>query len=100
MGDTDTDFDMTMDVDYVGDLIYKLEWTWAKLAAEMRINKSTMNRVVRDETRPGRQFIFRLINVFPDHAAKLFIKVPKKPIRVVTRNIAPDEPAESSEPAA
>ena len=85
------DFDeMTMNVGLVKDLLEKRQWTWATLAREMGINKSTMNRVVRDETRPGRKFIFALIAVFPSHAAKLFVPVPKK-IRTIEPEI--EEPA-------
>lgn len=88
------DYDeMTMDVELVGKLLDQRRWTWATLAREMGINKSTVNRVVRDETRPGRKFIFRLIAVFPHHASRLFIEVPKRPARTV-------EPAECEKPAA
>jgi lambda repressor-like predicted transcriptional regulator len=79
----DTDFEMTMDVAFVEGQLDELGWTWATLAREMGINKSTMNRVVRDETRPGRRFIFRLIKVFPDHANRLFVEVPPKPARTI-----------------
>src|SRR4051812_32423254 len=100
MEDTDTDFDMTLDIPFVEGLLEEREWSWARLAREMRINKSTMNRVERDETRPGRKFIFRLINVFPDHAGKLFIEVPpKQRAPRPTRSIAPVE-EQDEEPAA
>ena len=80
--------EMTMNVGLVRDLLEKRSWSWATLAREMGINKSTMNRVVRGETLPGRKFIFALIDVFPQHAAKLFVRVPKK-VRTI-------EPAEES----
>jgi transcriptional regulator with XRE-family HTH domain len=87
--DDDDDFEMTMDVEFVQGLLRKRKWTWATLAREMRVNKSTMNRVVRDETRPGRKFIFRLIGVFPHDASRLFIEVPCRPARTT-------EPTEES----
>jgi DNA-binding XRE family transcriptional regulator len=87
----DTDFEMTMDAEFVEGLLEEREWTWATLAREMGINKSTMNRVVRDETRPGRKFIFRLIKVFPEQAEQLFVEVAPR----LTRTIQPavEEPA-------
>ena len=74
----DTRDEMTMNVELVTDLLEERHWTWADLAREMGINKSTMNRVVRDETRPGAKFIFALIRVFPDDAPNLFVEAPSR----------------------
>jgi transcriptional regulator with XRE-family HTH domain len=79
----DADFEMTMNVGFVEDRLDELGWTWATLAREMGINKSTMNRVVRDGNRPGRKFIFRLLKVFPDQADKLFVEVAPRPTRTI-----------------
>ena len=68
----DTYDEMTMDTELVTDLLNEHSWTWADLAREMGINKSTMNRVVRGETLPGRKFIFALMDVFPD-TTQLFV---------------------------
>jgi hypothetical protein len=70
------DNEMTMDVVFVEELLDRRGWNWARLIREMGVNKSTMNRVVRLETLPGRKFIFALIRVFSDEDAnRLFTEV-------------------------
>ncbi len=57
--------DLTMDVAVVQGLLDERGWTWANLADRMGVAKSTVSRVVRYQTRPGRKFIFALQDVFP-----------------------------------
>jgi transcriptional regulator with XRE-family HTH domain len=70
------DDDLTMNVELVQKLLRELHWSWADLARAMRMSKSTIIRVKSYTTRPGRKFIFRLENVFPEHRAELFIPAP------------------------
>lgn len=68
--------DVTMDMVLVRRLIDERKWTWADLAREMGMSKSTVSRVTRYNTRPGRKFIFALRRVFPEHRDALFAAVP------------------------
>lgn len=69
--------DLTMDAEHVAGLCILREWTWADLADAMRMSKSTVSRVARGDTLPGRKFIFRLASVFPDERIEnLFVEAP------------------------
>jgi len=70
--------DLTMNVEYVRKLLDERDWTWSDLANAMSMSKSTLSRVVKYRTLPGRQFIFALQGIFPDHGAELFAPVPER----------------------
>ena len=57
--------DLTMNTERVEELIRARGWSWGKLADQMGMDKSTVYRVVQGKTRPGRKFIFALLEVFP-----------------------------------
>lgn len=61
-----TNDDLTMNVPLVAGLLEERDWTWSDLARAMGVSKSTVSRVVKHETRPGRKFIFALKSVFPE----------------------------------
>ena len=70
---------MTMNVPLVESMLEERNWNWADLAREMGMSKSTVTRVARDLTRPGRKFIFKLMGVFPDRRYnELFVPVARK----------------------
>ena len=60
------DQDVTMNIDRVSELMTERGWTWADLAREMGMSKSTISRVVQGKTKPGRRYIFALERCFPD----------------------------------
>jgi ribosome-binding protein aMBF1 (putative translation factor) len=69
---------MTINVDLVKELIDEREWTWADLAREMGMAKSTIIRVKSYQTTPGTDFVFALERVFPDHDRdELFVPFPQ-----------------------
>lgn len=72
----DTDADLTMNVALVQTLMAERGWNWADLAREMGMSKSTVSRVTRYETRPGRKFILGLWRVFPEQRDKIFASPP------------------------
>src|SRR5690349_6697213 len=57
--DSTVEHDLTMNAEHVAELCIAREWSWADLATAMRMSKSTVSRVARGDTRPGRRFIFR-----------------------------------------
>lgn len=59
---------MTINVERVKELLEERSWTWADLAREMNMAKSTIIRVKNYETTPGNDFVFALLDVFPEHA--------------------------------
>lgn len=70
------DHDLTMNIERVQQLMDERGWTWADLSREMMMSKSTISRVVRGRTLPGRRFIFALERVFPEQPrADLFTAV-------------------------
>jgi ribosome-binding protein aMBF1 (putative translation factor) len=71
------DGELTMNVALVRQLITERDWTWADLAREMGMSKSTISRVVRYETLPGRRFIFALNRIFPGQP-ELFSAMPEQ----------------------
>lgn len=58
---------MTIDVDLVKGLLDEREWTWADLAREMGMAKSTIIRVKSGKTSPSTDFVFALMGVFPEY---------------------------------
>ena len=65
---------MTINVDLVKELIDEREWTWADLAREMGMAKSTIIRVKSGQTSPSTDFVFALMGVFPQcHRDELFL---------------------------
>lgn len=65
---------MTIDVERVRELLDERRWTWADLAREMGMAKSTVIRVKAGQTSPGADFVFALIQVFPEHRDQLFVR--------------------------
>lgn len=68
---------MTMNVAYVQGLLDERTWSWSKLAHQMEMSKSTIGRVADYITLPGRDFIFALQDVFPEHVAHLWVVAPE-----------------------
>lgn len=69
--------ELTMDSQHVAKLCIANKWTWAELAVQMGMSKSTVSRVARGDTLPGRRFIFCLASVFPDEKIEtLFVQAP------------------------
>lgn len=58
---------ITINVELVKSLLDDRSWTWADLARQMGMAKSTVIRVKAGQTSPGTDFVFRLLDVFPDH---------------------------------
>lgn len=56
----------TINVDRVKELLDERQWTWADLAREMGMAKSTIIRVKSYKTTPGTDFVFALEAVFPE----------------------------------
>lgn len=70
---------MTMNVEFVQNLLDDPSrgWSWSRLAREMDMSKSTIGRVADYLTLPGRDFIFALQAVFPEHVAFLWVVAPE-----------------------
>lgn len=64
---------MTIDAGRVKELLDERHWTWADLAREMGMAKSTVIRVKSGQTSPGADFVFALIGVFPEYRDELFL---------------------------
>lgn len=57
----------TINVDRVKELLDERQWTWADLAREMGMAKSTIIRVKSYKTTPGTDFVFALLATFPEY---------------------------------
>lgn len=69
---------VTINVDLVKELLDEREWTWADLAREMGMAKSTIIRVKSYQTTPGTDFVFALMRVFPEYTRdELFVPFPQ-----------------------
>ncbi len=65
---------MAVNGELVKSLLDDRSWTWADLAREMDMAKSTVIRVKSGQTSPGTDFVFRLLDVFPEHSRdELFV---------------------------
>jgi transcriptional regulator with XRE-family HTH domain len=65
---------ITINVELVKSLLDDRSWTWADLAREMGMAKSTVIRVKSGQTSPSADFVFALLDVFEGHTREeLFV---------------------------
>lgn len=72
-GTSVTTNDYTIDVSLVERLMSEKDWTWADLAVQMGVSKSSVSRVTRYESKPSAAFIFALMRIFPQYRDVLFV---------------------------